>query len=214
MSTAIVSCSKEEDSIERDSGAYIDIDVTKPFDQMTREEQKLFFVAAKRLEKYSVFENGQFYLTVSHHTSANLAPQVFDYFMAAAEQNNRMIDSLNVYPLSKNQVMVVPDNVITKAAVLTPPEPGSNDGKGVTCIKLGWVLWEIYISNTHLSYACTGGSWAAIIKAIGDAGAAAPIVWACFGSACMLAETYPKGVIIRILKQPGGGCWPYWMESQ
>lgn len=215
---ATFSCSSEETNPMAENLQLIDFTSDEPYAQQTLVIQ----VAAKRLDKYVHYKNGQFELDYCTPEMVGLSETVFDYMQTLMKRQNEIIHEYDHLPLvdGKKFVYYGKKNRVPRLRTRVEGQTG-----GVTKIEyeIHWygIVVDIYISNQGLKTAETVQAVANVLsQTIPEPTISKAIAISCGLASIVcnqLIDIYPNGVIISILYQPSlpaTGCVPCDFKGQ
>lgn len=221
LSTSLLftSCSSNEFEVISENN-YLDLNSNDSFDIQT----SIIEEAAKRMDKYVIYDKGQFRIASCNNEKVNLSPRLYNYMISRMEKQNMEIEGEDL--LYDTVTKILTPNVDLDSPISrlkTRSENPAGGGVDRTEISHSWhsTYLYVYISNRTLRNYGTLSQAAAAVG--GGASAYGYPVAGIIGAACGLSSILiddlvgnnPNGVIVSFI-YPGHllGCIPYSISSQ
>lgn len=199
---------------------YLDLNSNEPFDIQTL----IIEEAAKRMDKYVVYDKGQFRIASCNNEKVNLSPQLYNYMISRMEKQNIEIKGKNLlYDVDSKMLMPSVGQGYSISRLKTRSETPASGGVDRTEISHSWhsTYVYVYISNRTLrNYGTLSQAAAAVGGGVSAYGyPLAAIIGAACGLNSILIDDLvmnnPNGIVVSFIC-PGHilGCIPYRISSQ
>lgn len=210
----VCSCQSNVDD-EQALQNFIAIDMEGKYaDELSIEEEKLYYEARSRFNTIVEYKNEQFYLISNNSKDINISPSLFEHFKQIMERSNDYYSRLSKVQKEKINISLIR---ITQPKTKTRTEiPGYGESGFVRT----WYGFDVYLSSSDLQKIGLGASAAGIIAMyIPDPSLSKAISLTC-GLGGVVAEwaalNNPNGIIVSfVYPVPApGACLPFNASSR